>query len=370
MGTSQRLKLNMPLMQLTSPHTKNNVSTQKMMLEVIGATLLGAGILTYHFGWGILINVLWASLVALGCEALVLKIRRKPISFYLRDGSALVTALLLALAIPPTAPWWLTLVGTAFAIIIAKQLYGGLGYNPFNPAMAGYALLLISYPVEMTSWLPPRSIAEHTQAHSLQGALQLFWSGAISTQTGLKTVDAFTSATTLDTLKTARTLSLTLEEATAQNPVLGSLSGWMVAPGWFWSNLAFLTGGLYLLKRKHITWHIPLSFLSALTVTASIAYYFKPTLGSPIFHLFSGATMLCAFFIATDPVSAATSQQGKLIYGTGIGLLTYIIRTFGGYPDAVAFAVLLLNLAAPTIDYYTQPRSYGHKKAKKGLHSL
>src|SRR5690606_32963229 len=152
----------MKLISVTSPHTTGPSRTQRVMAQVLLATLPGLGVLCWLFGWGSLINVLWACLAALLCEAAVLRLRGKPVGFHLTDGSALVTAVLLALAIPPTAPWWLTLVGVGFAIIFAKQLYGGLGMNPFNPAMAGYVLLLISFPVDMTRWLPPFEAPDFT----------------------------------------------------------------------------------------------------------------------------------------------------------------------------------------------------------------
>ncbi|MFZ5602621.1 MAG: electron transport complex subunit RsxD [Pseudomonadota bacterium] len=346
----------MALLNVTSPHVHKPGNTGAFMREVIYATVPGVAIMTYFFGWATLINIALACAIAVGCEAAVLKLRHKPIAFYLRDYSAVVTALLLAIAIPPTAPWWLTLVGTAFAIVVAKHLYGGLGMNPFNPAMIGYVLLLISFPKDMTTWLPAAGVQESVAALNPVQSLQMIFTGHISG------VDAFSGATPLDTFKTYAGQPSVLDA----NPIL---NGAMAGYGWEWVNVAFLLGGIYLIWRKIITWHIPVGmlagifFLSGFFNTAVDADNYA----SILFHLFSGGTMLGAFFIATDPVTAATSNKGKIIYGVLIGVLVYVIRTWGGYPDAVAFSVLLMNLAAPTIDYYTQPRTYGHKKPNKGL---
>lgn len=345
----------MALIYVTSPHAHGQRSTGFMMLEVALACLPGLLALTLLFGWGSLLNVVLSIVTAVSSEALMLKLRDKPIAFYLRDNSALVTGLLLGLALPPLAPWWLIVLGSAFAIIVVKQLYGGLGSNPFNPAMAGYVLLLISFPVAMTTWLPPAQLSG--QAPGLLDSVQLLFTGSAS----LGGVDAYSGATPLDTFRTYAGQF----EALAQQPVLHGLLGGM---GWEWVNVGFLIGGLYLLVRRIITWHIPVSMLAMMIVFGGLAnYYDADTFNSPLMHLLSGGTLLGAFFIATDPVSAPTSTRGKLIYGACIGFWIILIRNWGGYPDAIAFAVLLMNLAAPMIDYFTQPRTYGHSKANQPL---
>jgi electron transport complex protein RnfD len=243
-------------------------------------------------------------------------------------------------------------VGVAFAILIAKQLYGGMGYNPFNPAMVGYVVLLISFPVEMTRWLAPLGSFSGS-VPTLPEALNLcFASGSI---------DAHTMATSLDIFK--QNTSLLVDDLWQQSPQFGRWGG----AGWEWANLAFLAGGCYLLYRKIFTWHAPVSMLLALSLMALIFYDNGSSAsgGSPLMHLLSGATMLGAFFIVTDPVSSAVSNRGRLIYGAAIGVLIYLIRRWGNYPDAVAFAVLIMNFAAPFIDHYTMPRTYGHSKAEK-----
>ena len=346
----------MTLVRQTSPHARGPNSTQQIMKLVLMATVPGIAAQTWFFGWGVLINLIWCSLIALGAEALVLKLRNRPLSFFLSDGSAVVTGALMALAMPPLAPWWLTLVGVAFAVIIGKQLYGGLGNNPFNPAMLGYVLLLISFPQEMTQWLAPQGVAGHV--NGLADALTTIFPIGQGVQ-----LDAISMATPLDILRENE--SLTVTELWANNEALTLFGG----KGWIWVNAAYLLAGLFLLYRKVFSWHAPAGMLAAITIMATVFWSGTGSAsnGSPLFHLFSGATMLGAFFIITDPVSSATSNRGRLIFGALIGVLVYIIRAWGGYPDGVAFATLLMNMAAPTIDYYTQPRTYGHKKPNKGL---
>lgn len=323
------------------------------MLRVVYALLPGIAAYVWYFGWGIMVNSLFAIAVALTSEAGMLTLRQRPIKPFLLDGSAVVTAILLALALPPLAPWWMTLIGTAFAIIIAKQLYGGLGFNPFNPAMIGYVVLLISFPREMTVWPAPEVISGHSLGWL--DAVRLIFTGHLPS--GLS-MDAITMATPLDALKTQLHLGHRVGEARGASPIFGNIGG----TGWEWINLWFFLGGVWLIYKKVISWHIPVALLGSLLTIALIFYLIDlDAYPSPLFHLFSGAAILGAFFIATDPVTAATTSRGRLFYGAGIGVLTYIIRTWGGYPDGVAFGVLLMNMAAPTIDYYTQPRVFGHK---------
>jgi len=330
----------------SSPHLPVSGSVAVMMQLVLLALLPGTVCAFWLFGWGVLFNIVIAGATALIAEAAVLKLRKRPALTSLLDGSALLTAVLLALAIPPLAPWWIPVIGSLFAIVIAKQLYGGLGYNPFNPAMIGYVVLLISFPLEMTLWSAPAAQL------SFPDSLTLLFTGNFPAGQSLDTV---TMATPMDTIKTRLGLNETLSEI-HDSPLYGSFAG----AGWEWINLWFLLGGLWLMKMKVIQWQIPAGMLGGLAAIAFVFYAINPDVyPTPLFHLFSGAAMLGAFFIATDPVSASTTPRGRIYYGAGIGLLTYVIRTWGGYPDGVAFAVLLMNLAAPTIDYYTRPRVFG-----------
>ncbi len=335
----------MALMRITSPHAHGPMSTARVMQNVLLATVPGVIVLTHFFGFGTLVNIIWASILALAFEALALRLRKRPLGFYLGDYSALVTAVLLGIALPPYSPWWLIAVGIASSILLAKHLYGGLGYNPFNPAMVGYVVLLISFPVQMSSWAAPRGVGE---LPGLLDALQACFTPG--------NFDAVTMATPLDLLK--QNNSLLMDDLWQQNAQFGRWAG----IGWEWASLAFLAGGLWLLYQRVFTWHAPVAMLVALALTAALFYDGGSSAsgGSPLFHLLSGATMFGAFFIITDPVSSAVSNRGRLVFGALIGLLVYLIRVYGNYPDAVAFAVLIMNFAAPFIDQYTQPRSYGH----------
>lgn len=338
----------------SSPHIHSGGHVGTLMRQVLLALLPAIGAYIWYFGWGVLINIVLATLVAVSCEALMLKLRERPILPFLSDYSAVLTAWLLAIALPPYAPWWLTVIGVAFAMIFAKHIYGGLGYNPFNPAMVGYVLLLVSFPKEMTSWGAPLTLID--QAPGFGEALQLILQGHPSTSAA----DAITMATPLDHLKTELKLDHTVAGIMSASAIYGSIGG----TGWQWVNLAILAGGLWMMYRKIIGWQIPVGILGSLTVISGLFYLLDPQhYASPLFHLFTGATMLGAFFIATDPVSASTTPRGRLYYGIGIGVLIYVIRAWGGYPDGVAFAVLLMNIAAPTLDQHTQPKVFGSRKS-------
>jgi len=345
----------------SSPHIHQPLSVTSVMLNVILALI--PGILTFIivFGSGVVINILIAVVSAVLLEALVLKLRKRPVKDFIFDGSAVVTGLLIALAIPPFVPWWIPFLGSGFAIIIAKHLYGGLGYNPFNPAMVGYAVLLISFPLHMTSWTPASFetlVNIMPNMYKLSFLENLSYSFFGNLPVDIK-YDSITMATPLDTVKTQLGLNNTVDEI--QN-VKSYLFGHFGSSNWEWINLMYLLGGLWLIYKRIISWHIPVGLFAGLFIMSMIANsYDQDAFVSPVFHLFSGATMLCAFFIATDPITAATTIKGRLYYATGIGILIFIIRTWGGYPDGVAFAVLLMNMAVPTIDYYTKPRVFGHQ---------
>ena len=335
-----------------SPYVSNAPSVGVIMLKVLLALVPAILAYVWIFGGGILITLALASVTALAAEALILKLRSRPIKPFLLDGSALLTAWLLALSLPPLAPWWLVVVGAAFAIIIAKQLYGGLGYNPFNPAMVGYAVLLISFPVLMTHWLAPLELA-HAKLSFLEQAQYIFNSGLPA---GVS-VDAVSMATPLDYLKTQLTL-----HHEAQEVMTAEQFGYLGAKGTEVVVSAYLLGGLYLLQQRIISWHLPTAFLLVLAGMSGAFYLVDAShFANPAFHLFTGASMLGAFFIITDPVSGPTTPKGKLVFAAGVAVLTYLIRVYGGYPDGVAFAVILMNMCVPLIDAWTQPRVFGHK---------
>jgi len=316
------------------------------MLAVLLALIPGVVVQTLVYGAGVPVIIVLCVATALATEAVMLAWRQRALAPYLRDCSALVTGVLLALALPPLAPWWLPVAGTALALAGAKHLYGGLGYNPFNPAMAGFALLIIAFPREMTLYVAPG------KGPDLLAALAYTFTGSLP---GGADIDAITAATPLDWLRTEAARGRSLD-ALAGEKFFGALGG----RGTELVNLAYLAGGLWLLARRVISWHIPLGFLAGLGIPAAIMHVADPAhYVAASFHLFGGATMLGAFFIATDPVSSCASRAGRVVFGVGIGLLVWLIRNFGGYPEAVAFAVLLMNLAAPAIDRLTRPRVYG-----------
>ena len=328
------------------------------MVQVLVALLPGIAVYAALISSAIVLQLSIASVTALLAEAAMLKLRGRALFPFLTDGSALVTAWLIALTFPPIAPWWLTVIGVLMAIVIAKHLYGGLGQNPFNPAMVGFAACLVSFPALMSQWpsvTAPASFAD--QAGAIFGAVRSLDALASATPP-----DALTSATPLGALKTA--LKFAGPEATVGATLSDTnIYGYVAGRAWEWVTAAYLLGGLWLAGRKIIRWHAPASFLSGLVLISAACWLSDPgRFASPLFHVFSGGALLGAFFIVTDPVSGCVSNKGKLIFGFSAGILTYIIRVFGEYPDGVAFAVLILNLCAPLIDMVTRPLIFGMKK--------
>lgn len=338
----------------TSPHAPGQNRVSQVMRRVLLALIPGTAIYVWFFGSGVLVNIALAVVTCVAAEALMLTLRGRPVRPFLSDYSAIVTGWLLALALPTLAPWWLTVIGSAFSIVVAKQLYGGLGYNLFNPAMIGYVVLLVSFPKEMTQWLPPQSLTSDGGTLGVLDVLRYVFLGDLPVGISL---DAITMATPLDHARTELSEGQSLGEIQT-----GALFGWVAGVGWEWVAAGYLVGGLWMLRARVIHWQIPVAVLGGLAGSALLFYLVDPgRFASPLYHLFSGAAMLGAFFIATDPVSASTTPRGRLVYGAGIGILTYVIRTFGGYPDGIAFAVVLMNICVPLIDHYTQPRVFGER---------
>jgi electron transport complex protein RnfD len=333
-----------------APHFPPHTTVRGVMLQVIFALIPAIAAHAWFFGPGVLIQIILASVFALGFEASMLRIRNKPLRLFLGDYSALLTAILFALCIPPLAPWWIAAFGMLFAIVVAKHLYGGLGHNMFNPAMAGYVVVLISFPQAMTAWLPPVSLASASLGP--WDALLTIFSGS---PPGALSWDVITQATPLDTIRTSAASGQIISEA-RQSPIFGDFGGL----GWEWIANWYALGGVWLLWRRVISWHVPASMIGSVLVLGTIAFLFDPGNNpAPLQHVFSGALIIGAFFIATDPVSGCTSTRGRLVFGAGVGIITLVIRRWGGYPDGVAFAVLLMNMAAPLIDRFTQPRKFG-----------
>lgn len=335
----------------TSPFVAKPMPLQTVMFKVVTALIPGVALAVWAFGIGVLVQIALAIATALATEAACLRLRGYPLKPFLQDGSAVVTACLLALSLPPLGPWWLVVLGTFIAIGLAKHLYGGLGQNPFNPAMVGFAVLIVSFPAQMSRWAAPLALSQPDIdtlaqiAYIFTGQLPLAF-------------DAIASATPLDAVRTGLLQHLPLVDI-LKAPLFGAAGG--VAQQWIAAG--YLVGGLYLWQQKVIQWRLPLAFLGGLGLTALAFWLADPAhYTSPLFHLFSGGAMLGAFFIITDPVSSPTTPRGQLIFAGLAGLLAYLIRTLGGYPDGVAFSVLILNIAGPFIDQYTQPAVFGRKK--------
>ena len=325
-----------PLYLSSSPHIHSGETTDKVMRLVIYALLPATALSIYFFGLPALSVLLICTLGCMAFEALACKMMQQPLS--LADGSGALNGILLALNLPPSSPWWLSLLGAAIAILIGKMVYGGLGYNPFNPALVARVVLLISFPVQMTSWTSPAPLG----------------SG----------IDAVTAATPLGEMKTAVMLTGQLPEL-ATSGFTYYLTGHMAGSLGEVSAIALLLGGLFLLFKKVISWHIPVSFIGSVLVIGGIFWLIDPSkYPSPFFHLITGGLLLGAFFMATDMVTSPVTFKGMLFFGCGCGLLTVLIRLFGGYPEGVSFAILLMNACTPLIDRFCRPKIYGQLEQK------
>lgn len=334
-----------------APHFPPHSTVAGVMRQVLYAMVPGVAASAWYFGPGVLVQILLATVFALALEALFLKARGKPVGMFLSDYSAVVTAVLFAVCIPPLAPWWISLIGMIFAIGIAKHLYGGLGNNLFNPAMVGYVAVLISFPQALTAWVAPAELL--VRDIGLSEVLASIFTGRAP---GGVSWDAISSATVLDLVRNGTASGQTMESL-RQLPAFGYLAG----QGWEWTAGFYALGGLWLIWKRIITWHVPFTVLGSAFAFSAIAWVLNPGYNpSPAVDLLSGALIIGAFFIATDPVSGCTSTKGRVIFAAGVGILTLVIRRWGGYPDGVAFAVLLMNMAAPLIDRFTQPRIFGH----------
>lgn len=330
-----------------SPYIRANNSVTRVMLKVLLALLPAIAAYVWQFGIGVLVQLALASATALAAEALVLKVRGKPVQLFVTDLSAIVTAWLIALAFPSIGPWWMVVVGTAIAIVVGKHLYGGLGQNVFNPAMLAYAVMIVAFPSLMSQW-PSSQLDTAGQFHAIFGG----------SDPAVRALDAMTSATPLDTLRTG----LRAAGASVDSVMQSQVFGWAGGKHWEWVTLGYLIGGIWLCQQKVITWHIPTAFIVSLAAISGVFWIIHPVhYASPLLHIAAGASMLGAFFIFTDPVSAASTPRGKLIYAACAATLTYLIREFGSFPDGVAFATLLLNICVPIIDMKTQPPVFGHK---------
>lgn len=340
---------------VAAPHTTTSNNTTRIMATVMLAlapsTLYGF----WLYGWPSIYLWLITIAAALFGELFFLRLRDKDARPVLLDGSAVLTGWLLAVSLPPWAPWWIGVFGGLFATTLGKQAFGGLGQNLFNPAMVARVALLISFPVQMTAWVSPAPLFSAAAPGAIDG-LMIFFKGITPAY------DALSSATTLGFAKTELSRGVDLLQSAAHAPALsffgnrsgslGETAAWLIA-----------AGGLIMLFLRIISWHIPVAMLVGIGLPAAILHAVDPAryldMGS---HLLSGGAMLGAFFIATDYVTSPNSPVGKLVFGAGCGLLTYIIRTWAGYPEGMAFAVLLMNSLTPIIDTYFKPRIYGRDR--------
>ena len=341
-----------------APYLAPRAQIASIMQQVLLALIPAAVAHVWFFGPGFIFNLAIAAIFCAGGEAAMMKIRGREVRAALSDYSALVTAALLAFALPSLTPWWVTATGALFGVVVAKHMYGGLGFNIFNPAMAGYVVILVAFPMYVNLWIAPRMGDIDYQYLTMIESLRYTLTGQLP---DLLSFDAVSRATPLDAMQSGLNNARTVEEVLTL-PIMGDFGG----RGWEWIANLIALGGIWLLVKKIIRWQIPVGVGLGLMVPATLMYMIEP--GSnpgPGFHVFSGASMLCAFFIATDPVSAATSPRGRIIYGAGIGFLIYAIRTWGSYADGVAFAVLIMNMAVPAIDYLTQPHIVGHNEGSE-----
>lgn len=344
----------------SSPFTLADSRVQDLMRQVMLALLPATAWGLLVFGWPALWLLAVTLVSALAWEALSLTLAGKPVKTFLWDGSALLSGWLLALSLPPWAPWWIGSFGAFIAIAVGKHVYGGLGQNLFNPAMLARIALLVSFPLEMTTWVDPAPLLFPHSPGLLESLRISFAHGPI---------DGYTGATAIGFVKTEATQGrlpgTTLATHFQALPALFGYSGGSLGET---SELLVLGGGLWLLRKGIITWHIPASLLGTVLLMSGLAHLWDgQRYPGPLFHLSSGGLMLTAFFIATDYVTSPSSKAGQLLFGAGCGLLIYVIRTFGGYPEGAGFAVLVMNAATPLIDHYLRPRIYGRDRRGQPL---
>jgi electron transport complex protein RnfD len=344
----------------SAPFTHAPSSVSRTMTMVLVALTPATAINLYLFGWPAILLFAVTLAACVAAEAGSLALAGRAVRPTLLDGSAVVTGWLLAMSLPPWAPWWTGVLGAVFAIPLAKHAFGGLGQNLFNPAMVARVALLVSFPVVMTAWVIPQPLFS-ASAPGFGEALAITFGG--------QTLDGVTSASALGHVKTELTRGIPVSQSAAQVPDLMDMAlGLRAGSLGETSLLLILAGGLFLLWRRIISWHIPVAFLGTLLAMGTLFNAINPDrFAGGLFHLVSGASFLGAFFIATDYVTSPVSKPGQLVFGVGCGLLTWLIRNFAGYPEGVAFAVLLMNSLTPIIDQYTRPRRFGRTRQGEPL---
>jgi electron transport complex protein RnfD len=343
----------MSLMKTKSgPYAHATTCVSKTMTTVLVALAPAVLFNFWLFGWPAIILFAVTVGASLAFEAGCMALAGKPAGPAIGDGSAALTGVLLAMSLPPWAPWWIGVLGAFIAITLAKHAYGGLGRNLFNPAMVARVALLVSFPVIMTAWVAPKPLFSPDAPGFIE---------ALSIAGGAALPDAMSSATPLGYVKTELSRGISVAQSILHTPALSDMAlGLRAGSLGETSAILILVGGLFLMGRRIISWHIPVAMLATLFIVGGLFHLMNPgRFGSGLFHLFSGASFLGAFFIATDYVTSPVSKKGQLVFGVGVGLLTWVIRNFAGYPEGVAFAVLLMNSLTPIIDQYTRPRIFG-----------
>lgn len=316
----------------SSPHVRSSESTRRIMIDVIIALLPATVLGVYFFGLHALWIVLSSVIVAVGTEALLQLIMKRNITAL--DGSAALTGLLIALNMPPTVPIWIPMLGAAFGIAIVKQCFGGLGFNFLNPALGARAFLVASFPVPMTTWASPANTICASQS----------------------VVDAVSGATPLAALEASEAVG-----ANYLDMAIGNIGGCIGET----SAIALILGGLYLLARRVIDWRIPGVYIATVALFTWIAGPEGLFTGDALFHVLGGGLMLGAIYMATDYTTSPMSRKGKIIFALGCGILTSVIRLWGGYPEGVSYSILLMNLAVPLMDRKFTPRLFGSKRTAK-----
>ena len=321
-----------------SPHIHSEDTIQKLMYGVIISMIPALAISFFVFGIGALYVTLLSVVSCVIVEFILTKylLKREPT---ILDGSAVITGILLAFNVPSSLPWWAIVIGSVVAIGVGKTAFGGLGNNPFNPALVGRVFLLISFPVQMTSWPVP-----------FESRFQF--------------MDATTGATPLAIIKEGIDAGIPVSQLMSEIPsYLGLFLGGLGGSVGEVSAIGLIIGFIYMLWKKIVTWHTPISMLATIFVFTGILWLINPDKYiDPVFHLISGGVMLGALYMATDYVTSPMTSRGMLIYGFGIGFITVVIRVFGSYPEGVSFAILIMNGFVPLMNKYIKPRRFGIKK--------
>lgn len=350
---------------VSAPYTHTKTGVGRVMGLVLIALVPATGYGLIQFGWPAVFLFTVTVISAVLAEILCLAIGGKAIKPFIFDGSALLSGWLLAMTLPPWAPWWIGVLGAVFAIVIGKHVFGGLGQNLFNPAMVARVALLISFPLEMTLFTVPTPLYSAQTPGLIESLSITFHIGG----SGQGLIDANTGATLLGHVKTELSRGVGVQESlpdtySSREQALGNTTGSLGET----SAVLVLLGGLFLIFTRIITWHIPLALLAGLALPAAILNFIAPDIYlDPLSHLLSGAAMLGAFFIATDMVTSPVSHRGQLVFGFGCGLLVFIIRTWAAYPEGMGFAVMLMNACTPLIDHYLKPRIYGRDRSGRPL---